>query len=160
MLDGPEVKVIYTKRYLPDERDENTVEQASGAVDASIPAMPEETQRWDGFVAKWNHMIENSVYIPLRRKIKNLRGYINLAIRFSSEYEIGIDIKDHFYYTSVTLYYFCGVYDGAFMTMLAALIDMSDKFTSLIPADKSCDFIISLDYFTHDHYAEGKKLNF
>lgn len=53
MLDGPEIKVIYTKRYLPDERDENTVKQASGAADAGIPAMPEETQGWDGFVAKY-----------------------------------------------------------------------------------------------------------
>lgn len=158
MLNGPEVKVIYSKRYPLDEINDIKADKESGCV--LTASEKTHNMRWNEFVAKWDHMIENSVYIPLLWKIKYLKTFINLAIRLSSKYEIGLDIKDHLYYTSATFYCFCGIYDGPFMTTLATLMDMSDKFISRLPGDKSCDFIISLDYFTHDHYAEGKKLNF
>ena len=160
MLDMPEPKVIYSKRYPSwDDELKDLKDNPSGN---GIAVMPKESlnENWKKLMARWDHMVKNSVYVLQPEKMNNLGKYINLAIKFSSDYEISIEITDHFYYTSVTLCFFCCTLGGDFISMFSELLGMSDKISSFMPKDESCDFIVILDYFTHDHYVEGAKLDY
>lgn len=100
------------------------------------------------------------MYVVRPERISMRQRFIDLAIEFSTDYEIDIEIADHFYYISVTMYLFCASIVGDPKQMISKLIGMCDRISSFTSKTDPCDFSIVLDYFTHDHYISDRKVDY
>lgn len=108
----------------------------------------------------WNYMTENSVYNANPKKLAGRQEFIDIAIILSTEYEISMTIKDHLYFVEIIMYWDCCACTGEMKKMLAELVNRCDCINSFIPKGKQCDVILSLDYYTHDHYVSGRKVDY
>lgn len=149
----PESKIIYSNRF-PRTSLENFLEEHDVTDNLTPPIQLESPDTF------FNRMVENSVYVLNPNKVAGQQKFIDLAIELSSDFEIDMEIKDCFYYITATMYLDCATCAGSLKSMFAALITMSDRISSFISPTDPCDFIISLDYYTHDHYVSGKKVDY
>ncbi len=102
---------------------------------------------------------ENSAYVPRPDKLKERGRFINLAKRLSLDYKFDVDIKEHDYFVSVHLHLYHGVYARTLKQKLAGLMDLCDCIGIFSRETEACDFTLCLDYYTHDYYLSGHKLN-
>lgn len=149
----PEKKVIYSKRFPLESIDDFLKEH--DVPDGLIPSTPPEP-----FDVVYNHMSENSVYVLKADRIVGRQRFIDLAKAISSDYEVDMEIKDCSYYITVTMYLYCSTCAGSLKSMFAELINMCDRISSFTSSTDPSDFIISLDYLTHDHYVSGRKVDY
>ena len=145
----PEGKIIYSKRF-PRTSLEDFLKEHDVTDDFPLPIQLESPDKF------FNRMIEDSAYILNPSKAARQQRFIDLAIDLSSNFEIDMEIKDCFYYITTTMYLDCATCAGSLKSMFAELITMSDRISSFISSTDPCDFIISLDYYTHDHYVSIK----
>lgn len=145
-------KVIYSKRF-PRQLMDELLKNREVPKDI-LPAKPSVSYK-----AFCDRIAKNSTYQPNPDKIAKKERFINLAVTLSESYEIDMEITDHFYFISVTMYLTCAYCTGELKSLFTELIVMCDGISSFLSHSDPCDFIISLDYYTHDHYVSGKKAN-
>lgn len=148
-----EGKVIYSKRFPHKSVDELLNE--AGLSDFDFPTEPPEP-----FSSLINRIDEESTYILDEEKQNCRKKFIDLAIELSSDYEIDMEITDHFYYVTATMYLDCASCAGELKAMFTELVSMCDRINSYISKKECCDFVISLDYYTHDHFVSGRKVGY
>lgn len=141
-------KVIYSKRFPRQNIDEPP--KGREVPEEFLPAKPLVSSR-----AYLNRIAKNSTYLPNPDKMAKQERFINLAVALSENYEIDMEITDCLHYISVTMHLDCAYCTGELKALFTELIVMCDCISSF--TSPSCDFIISLDYYTYDHYISGKK---
>lgn len=148
-----EHKVIYCRRFPRQDIAKLLEEQeVSGE---KFFSMPRESP------AAFRQRIEqSSTYVLRADKAEKKEAFINLAKSLSADYEIDMQIEEYGYFVSVTMYMDCSVYTGKVKKMLTELIIMSENISFLLSSTEPRDFILSLDYFTHDHYVSGRKVGY
>lgn len=145
MYPGKAHKIIYSKRFPHQELED--ILESQGIPDDLLPAEPDES-----FQAFCRRIEENSICISRPDKQAERERFINLAVNLSESYEIDMEITDYFYHISVTMYLNCASCSGELKSLFTKLIVMCDRISSFISRSDPCDFIISLEYNTHDHY--------
>ena len=145
-------KVIYSKRFPRQNIDEPPKDRE--VPEERLPTKPLVSSR-----AYLNRIAKNSTYLPNPDKIANQEKFVNLAITLSETYKIDMEITDCSHYISVTMYLDCAYCTGELKALFTELIVMCDSISSFLSGSDPCDFILSLDYYTHDHYISGKMYN-
>ncbi len=148
-----EHKVIYCKQFPHQDIDKLLEEQeVSGEKFSSMPRESPEAFR--------QRIEQSSTYILRADKAQKKEAFINLAKSLSAGYEIDMKIEEYGYFVSVTMYMDCATYTGEVKKMLTELTIMSENISFFLSSTDPCDFILSLDYFTHDHYVSGRKVDY
>lgn len=152
MYSEPESKIIYSKRFPRLSVEDFLKEHDDGELELLIQPEPPATL--------FKRIIEDNEYVFNPDKAAGRQKFIDLAKELSSDFEIDMKIEDCTYYITVTMYLDCATCAGSLKSMFAELITMSDRISSFIYADDTCDFVISLEYYTHDHYFAGRKVGY
>lgn len=143
-------KVIYSKRF-PHQLMDGLLK------DLEVPEDIPPAKALVSYSAFCDRIAKNNTYLPNPDKIAKKERFINLAVTLSENYEIDMEITDHFYLISVTMYLRCSYCTGELKSLFTELIVMCDSISSFTSHSDPCDFIISLDYYTHDHDISRKK---
>ena len=91
--------------------------------------------------------------MPERAEAAN--DFIRKAIEVSNLYEMDVKIEKRASHVSAT-YYFSY---GAGMKHLTDIIGMADDLAFFGRKDKEYDIVMSLDFYTHTVYRNGRKVN-
>lgn len=145
-----EGKLIFSKRFPRLDADEMRAQAAEDPLESAPPPS------FDKFLRE---VRENSVYVPIPDKIARRQRFIDLAKQLCLDYEIDTEIKEYGHFISVNLHLYCGAYTGTLKRMLSELVSMCDRVCSFRPKTGPYDLTLSLDYYTHDHYISGRKVN-
>lgn len=141
-------KVIYSKHF-PRLNSDEPLKDCELPEELLSAKPPVSCKEFCGRIA------QNSTYLPNPDKMAKQERFINLAVALSENYEIDMEITDCLHYISVTMHLDCAYCTGELKALFTELIVMCDCISSF--TSPSCDFIISLDYYTYDHYISGKK---
>lgn len=150
-------KIIYRKRFTKIDLDnlDMTFSQQEN------PDLKDDIQKPSvSFDTFYKRMVANSIYVIKPERVKHKQRFIDLAITLSTDFEIDMDIKEGFYYVTVTMYLLCATCTGSMKSMIAELVSKCDRISSFTSKTDLCDFIISLDYYTHDHYVFDRKVDY
>lgn len=145
-----EGELLYSKRF--PEVDLDTICRQQGVKSSPEPSVPFESFR--------KHLAEDSTYIALPEKEKSQQTFIDKAIEFSVAYDVNMDIKKHSHYISVKAYLDSTTISGEPKTMFAELLTMCDSISFFTIKTDPGDVTFILDYYTHEHYLSGRKVNY
>ena len=139
-------KIIYAKQFpkweMPNEEELKTIES---------PANQEtEHLTFEQIIEK---IYKDVVYVLMPERAEKANFFIRKAIAVSELYELNIKIEQHFSHITVSYYFDCG---GA-MKYLIDIIKEADEIAFFRPKD-GCDLIMSLDFYTHAEYRNGRQV--
>lgn len=141
-------EVIYEKKFpkweMPSEE-----ELAEIKVDNDEP---KERLTFEQIMEK---IYEGVEYVPMPERAKAANEFIRKAIEVSNLYEMDVKIEKRASHVSVT-YYFSY---GAGMKHLTDIIGMADDLAFFGRKDKEYDIVMSLDFYTHTVYRNGRQIN-
>lgn len=147
MFATPEETIIYSKRFPRDDFDET---EMAKLLREHPPEEPIDTEK---AFQEFMNRVNNSTYVVRPDKMAFRKKFIDLAIEYSANYDVDMIIKERAYFIEVTMYCMYGACFEDANKMLSELIGMSDRICSFDGKSGDCDFIITLDYYTHDCYA-------
>ena len=139
-------KIIYEKKYPPLEIPplEEIKEQNTTA--------DEKTERLT-FEQIMEKIYKDMVYVLIPEREAKAKAFIRQAIAVSELYEMDVKIEQHFSHISATYYfdYGCG------MKHLLDVAKMADDLAFFKPKEGH-DIVMSLDFFTHLEYRNGRQV--
>lgn len=139
-------KVIYEKKFPKMEIP--TLEQ----IEEQNAIENEEKERLT-FEEIMQKIYKDMVYVLIPERAVKAEAFIRKAIAVSELYEMDIKIERHFSHVSVNYYFDCG---GA-MKYLIDIIKEADEIAFFRPKE-GCDIIMSLDFYTHAEYRNGRRV--
>lgn len=98
-------------------------------------------------------LYKDMVYVHLPVRQEKARTFINQAIALSELYEMDIEIREHISHISVTYFFNC----SACMKHLIEVIKEADDLAFFKDID-GFDIAMSLDFYTHAEYRNGRKI--
>lgn len=139
-------KVIYEKIFPPMEIPSmEEIEETNATPD-------EETERLT-FEEIMQKIYKDMVYVVIPGRAEKAESFIRKAISVSELYEMDIKIEQHFSHISVSYHFDCG---GA-MKHLIDIISEADEIAFFRPKEGR-DIIMSLDFYTHAEYRNGRRI--
>lgn len=150
---GEERIKIYSKRYpLPTKEELNeTIKEMGDVTDVSLTA--------EQFIKM---MTETEQEIPNPVKLKEKEHFLKFAKTLAEEYCVDLDIYENSYSYTVDILLPVATYGGRIKRTMDTLTVLSDEVFIRIPnKEDEGDFVVklSLIYYTHDLYINGKKIN-
>jgi len=139
-------KVIYEKKFPKMEIP--TLEQ----IEEQNATESEEKERLT-FEEIMQQIYKDLVYVLIPERAMKAEAFIRKAIAVSELYEMDIKIERHFSHVSANYYFDCG---GA-MKHLIDIIKEADEIAFFRPKE-GCDIIMSLDFYTHAEYRNGRRV--
>lgn len=139
--------VIYEKRF---PKLEIPSLEEFGEMDASAN---EETEPLT-FEEIMERIYTDVVYVLMPERAAKAESFIRKAIAVSELYEIDIKIEYHFSHISANYYFDC----GGCMKHLIDIIKEADDVAFFRPTE-GCDIIMTLDFYTHVEYRNGRQVN-
>ena len=98
---------------------------------------------------------EGVEYVPMPERTEAANEFVRKAIEVSDLYEMDIKIEKRTSHISVTYYFdFSGE-----MKHLTDIIGMADNIAFFGRKDKEYDIVMSLDYYTHTVFKNGRQVN-
>lgn len=141
-------EVIYEKKF-PKWEMPSDEELAEIKVDTDEP---KEHLTFEQIIEKVYEGVEY-VLMPERTEAANV--FIRKAIEVSDLYEMDIKIEKRTSHISVTYYFDF----GGGMKALTDIIGMADDLAFFGRKDKEYDIVMSLDFYTHTEYRNGRQVN-
>ena len=137
--------MLFKKVYPRIKPDESATETDSQLIESAMDALSAQ-----GFFAK----LEESITLaPLPGREENAKQFIEAAMEISAFYELDIEIKRSFGCISVDL-----AFDtSSGLKGLNRFFGMADEF-SFFTGIKGRDLIITMRYYTHAVYLNGRQL--
>lgn len=94
-------------------------------------------------------------YVPMPERTEEAKAFIRKAIEVSELYEMDVKIERRTTHISVTYYFDF----GGGMKALTDIIGMADDLSFFGRNDKEYDLVMSLDFYTHTVYRNGRQEN-
>ena len=139
-------KIIYEKKYPPLEIPpiEEIKEQNASA--------DEKTERltFEEIIEK---VYKDMVYVLIPERAAKAKAFISQAIAVSELYEMDVKIEQHLSHISANYYFDCGC-GLKHLLDIAKMADDVSFFTNI----RGHDIAISLDFFTHLEYRNGRQV--
>lgn len=98
---------------------------------------------------------EGVEYVPMPERTEAANEFVRKAIEVSDLYEMDIKIEKRTSHISVTYYFDF----GGEMKHLTDIIGMADNIAFFGRKDKEYDIVMSLDYYTHTVFKNGRQVN-
>lgn len=144
--------VIYSQRFHANDLEElqnELFENENGTIEKTS-ALPYEVSL--------QQLREDSVFVRRPDRIKERQRFIELVKDLSISYEIDTDMKEYPYHISVDLYLNYAPFMGPLKHLFSEILNMSDRVYFFQSKMDHRDLLLSLDYFTHDHYLSERKV--
>lgn len=139
-------KIIYEKKYPPLEIPSSEEIKALNATET------EKTERLT-FEQIMEKIYKDMIYVLVPERAAKAKAFIRQAIAVSELYEMDVKIEHHLSHISAT-YYFDS---GGGMKHLLDVAKMADDVAFFRPKEGH-DIIMSLDFFTHLEYRNGRQV--
>ena len=141
-------EVIYEKKFpkweLPSDEE---LEEIKADADE-----PNEPLTFEQIIEK---IYEGVECIPMPERTEAANEFVRKAIEVSDLYEMDIKIEKRTSHISVTYYFdFSGD-----MKYLTGIIGMADNIAFFGRKDKEYDIVMSLDFYTHTVFRNGRQVN-
>ena len=95
------------------------------------------------------------IYVLMPERAKAADEFVRKAIEVSELYEMDIKVEKRTSHISVTYYFNF----GASMKYLTDIIGMADDMAFFGRKDKAYDIVMSLDFYTHATFRNGRQVN-
>ncbi len=140
--------VIYEKRY--------PIEEIPGEeAFAEIGLDADDKKEHLTFEQIMEKIYKDVIYVLMPVRAREANAFVRKAIEVSELYEIDIKIEKRISHISVTYYFdYC-----AGMKHLTDIIGMADDIAFFGRKDKAYDIVMSLDFYTHIVYRNGRKVS-
>nr|WP_325299204.1 hypothetical protein [uncultured Dysosmobacter sp.] len=139
---------LYSRRYPQEDYEE-----------FDEPRSEEEQAKTQTKLEEFKRKMQSIRYQEIPERMAKRQRFIDLALDLSETFHVDMDINQKDFGITVTLYMCCSFYPDIMTRMIAALFSMSDTSATFINHNQPGDFILSLDYKTHDGYIDGEKIN-
>lgn len=140
-------EVIYEKKYPK-------CEMPSDEELAEVDITPDEEVEHLTFEQIMEKIYKDVTYVLMPERIEKAKEFVRKAIEVSEAYEMDIKIERRTSHISVTYYFDFG---GA-MKRLTDIIGMADDLAFFGRKDKEYDIVMSLDFYTHAVYRNGRQV--
>ena len=141
-------EVIYEKKFpkweIPSEE-----ELAECKVDTD---KPKERLTFEQIMEQ---IYKDVTYVPMPERTEEAKAFIRKAIEVSELYEMDVKIERRTTHISVTYYFDF----GGGMKALTDIIGMADDLAFFGRKDNEYDIVMSLDFYTHTVYRNGRQEN-
>ena len=94
-------------------------------------------------------------YVPMPERTEEAKAFLRKAIEVSELYEMDVKIERRTTHISVTYYFDF----GGGMKALTDIIGMADDLAFFGRKDNEYDIVMSLDFYTHTVYRNGRQEN-
>lgn len=141
-------EVIYEKKF-PRWEIPSDEELAENKVDADEP---KEHLTFEQIIDK---IYEGVECVPMPERTEAANEFVRKAIEVSDFYEMDIKIEKRTSHISVTYYFDF----GGEMKHLTGIIGMADNIAFFGRKDKEYDIVMSLDFYTHTVFRNGRQVN-
>ena len=141
-------EVIYEKRF-PKWEMPSDEELAEDKVDADEP---KERLTFEQIMEK---IYKDVTYVPMPERTEEAKAFLRKAIEVSELYEMDVKIERRTTHISVTYYFDF----GGGMKALTDIIGMADDLAFFGRKDNEYDIVMSLDFYTHTVYRNGRQEN-
>lgn len=139
-------KTIYAKQFpkweMPSEEEIRTINNSADSETEHLT--------FEQIIEK---IYKDVVYVLMPERVERAEAFIRKAIAVSELYEIDIKIEQHFSHISANYYFDC----GGDMKHLIDIIKEADEIAFFRPKE-GCDIIMSLDFYTHAEYRNGRQV--
>lgn len=149
-------KVIYSKNYptlTPEEEAllDKQIEIEAKKHKSSLPETAEEFLK---------DTRENTVYVLNKDKYEKKDVFLNLIKKFAEIEEADITITEKDFGYSANMKLCVAMYSGVLKKFFLNCLAIADSF-DILPSrgENSIEIVLSLDYYTHDRYYKGEKMN-
>ena len=141
-------EVIYEKKF-PKWEMTSDEELAEDEVDADEP---KERLTFEQIMEK---IYKDVTYVPMPERTEEAKAFLRKAIEVSELYEMDVKIERRTTHISVTYYFNF----GGGMKALTDIIGMADDLAFFGRKDNEYDIVMSLDFYTHTVYRNGRQEN-
>ena len=141
-------EVIYEKKF-PKWEMPSDEELAEDKVDADEP---KERLTFEQIMEK---IYKDVTYVPMPERTEEAKAFRRKAIEVSELYEMDVKIERRTTHISVTYYFDF----GGGMKALTDIIGMADDLAFFGRKDNEYDIVMSLDFYTHTVYRNGRQEN-
>lgn len=141
-----ESTMLYSRRYPQESYEES-----------NKPQSEEEQARTRTRLEEFKRKMQSIRYQEIPEKMAKRQQFIALALDLSETFCVDMDITQKNYGIEVSLYMSCSFYPDIMTRMIAKLFSMSDTSATFINHNNPGDFVLTLDYQTHEGYINGKK---
>ena len=141
-------EVIYEKKFPKCEMTSDE-ELAEDEVDADEP---KERLTFEQIMEK---IYKDVTYVPMPERTEEAKAFLRKAIEVSELYEMDVKIERRTTHISVTYYFNF----GGGMKALTDIIGMADDLAFFGRKDNEYDIVMSLDFYTHTVYRNGRQEN-
>ena len=148
-----EEELIYSKRY-PSAEEELEKFSADSTPPVITPEQRETSYR--EFCARVN---SEPHLEPIPGQEEKTREFIELAKKFSEEYEIDMDISRLPYSVKASLHFYCAAYSKCMTRQFARLFNLCDNLSSYVLKPEPSDFTLVLEVHTHKFYLSDIVMN-
>lgn len=140
--------VIYEKRFPKLEH------PSSDEIEEIAASSNDETEHLT-FEEIMERIYKDVVYILMPERVAKADEFVRKAVEISNLYEMDIKIEKRTSHISATYYFDF----GGGMKHLTDIIGMADDIAFFGRKDKEYDIVMSLDFYTHAVYRNGRKVN-
>lgn len=140
-------EVIYQKKF-PKWEMPSDEELAESKVDTDEP---KERLTFEQIMEQ---IYKDVTYVPIPERAEEAKSFIRKAIEVSELYEMDVKIERQTTHISVTYYFDF----GGGMKALTDIIGMADELAFFGRKDKEYDIVMSLDFYTHAEYRNGRRV--
>lgn len=141
-------EVIYEKKF-PKWEMPSDEELAEDKVDADEP---KERLTFEQIMEK---IYKDVTCVPMPERTEEAKAFLRKAIEVSELYEMDVKIEKRTSHISVTYYFDF----GGEMKHLTGIIGMADNIAFFGRKDKEYDIVMSLDFYTHTVFRNGRQVN-
>ncbi|MCI8401484.1 MAG: hypothetical protein HFI38_05225 [Lachnospiraceae bacterium] len=94
---------------------------------------------------------------PVEERVKNSEAVLALARKFAGLYQIGLDVKQSGVGYQICLYFEDTLFTRYMLEDMAQLFLQCDDMSIMVKNVGDYDYMISLNYYTHDVYVNGRR---
>lgn len=140
-------KVIYEKKFpkWDMQSDEDSAE---------VEIEVDEEKEHLTFEQIMEAIYKDVIYVFLPDRVEKAKAFIRKAVEVSELYEMDIKIEQRTSHISVTYYFDF----GGGMKALTDIIGMADELAFFGRKDNAYDIVMSLDFYTHAVYRNGRQV--
>lgn len=142
-------KVLFSNRYELPGFSEEELEETEREVGNHMPSAEE-------FVRM---MEEERTYVPIAEKVKNADKVTAFAQKLSETYEIDMDIIQKEDGVEILIYGMGAKVSGSLKEYVIQLMTVCDHFFVWTGKKYDAEYVLDLEYVTHETYLAGKKMN-
>ncbi len=139
-------EIIYEKHFHKE-----TIEKLKKERTDLVEAFGEDAKQAPSFNEIMKKIYSNVTYLALPEREKMAQTFIETAIEISNDYEVDIEIEEHFSHIAVNYFFNC----SAAMGFLKKIIQMADDI-SFFDHIGGYDLVMSLDFYTKAVFKRGR----